>query len=177
MRALISVVAAACSAAAILTVHCSDTATVNRCNYLPLAVGNTWVYKWEREYYEWYPYYEEIEESEFTYEVTEHLGDVYGVDAYVIEITEKGVPRGQVTVGCAGDHCFVFDDSAERWEIIVGDSLPYEYVVTRGLIAAGSMQGEDHLLEVVVPAGTFVGCKGFSTHYEEEEYYYYEEYQ
>lgn len=135
-----------------------DTPTIptanDYCHYLPLQVGNTWVYDVNVD-----TRFEPPSQYELTYEVTgvkRNYKDA--ATSYVISVTKNGQPYGEITA--------TYEDDAVNldraiWSFLIADGMKKGGWSQTGLIDSFPLQySRDE--DVEVPAGTFAGCRVLS---------------
>jgi len=137
------------------------------CSRFPMDKGNKWVYD-----YKYTDYAGHLNTGEYTYEITSSLGYYHGFEAYLITITQAGVPFVDYKViGCDGVNFYSF--SGTYWYYVVSDAMQLNDWNESGFFVWLPLQFTE-IKEVVVPAGTFADCYKLSGVFNTvayEEYY------
>lgn len=148
------VLTAAALAALVLAAACDEDEIkpADRCYYLPLAVGNRWVYQVERSEYgrdNLAPL------PDLTIAVTAEKTNFQGYKkAYVLSFVQQGMPTREVTLGYNGPACYLF---ADEWLFLIEEGIPFNAVTETGLF-----EQVHHYRawteDITTPAGSFPAC-------------------
>ena len=124
------------------------------CHYLPLQIGNKWVFDVKVD-----TRYEPPSQYELAYEVTAVKRNYKDVaQSYVITVTKDGKPHTEITA--AYDDDAVYLDRA-IWSYLIADGMTKGGWTQTGLVDTSPLiysRDED----VEVPAGSFAGCRVLS---------------
>jgi hypothetical protein len=153
LLAIVCVSACAC----LLVASCDNgetpvfPAASSYCHYMPLTVGNKWVYEVTTQ-----TKYEPAAVNDYTFEVTATKRNYKGyTSAYIISITKDGNPAGELTA--VNDNDAVYLDRA-IWSYVMGEDMAVGGWTQTGFVNEEPLQ---YLRSetIAVPAGEFGDCR------------------
>ena len=140
-------------------------------HFMPLNVGNAWVYEYTTRD-------EEGPGTNDEYEllVVDKFDDYHGLESYLVKckwLYETRPSVRYITLGYDGDKCYLF--TSPWWEFLIEDNMAWRAWSETGLLVHYRLQFSD-VRDVSVPAGQFKDCKQLGVIYRSGTYTYtYEE--
>jgi len=121
--------------------------------FIPLNVGNTWVYE--------YTYSDEEgprEKDEYELLVVDKFDNYHGFESYLVKCKwQYRIPQVRyITLGYDGDKCYLF--TCPWWEFLIEDDMAWMAWSQTGLLSYCRLQF-NFTKDVSVPAGYFTDCK------------------
>lgn len=139
-------------------------------HFMPLDVGNKWVYE-----YVYSSSGSGYEQREYELLVVEKVDNYHGLETYIVKCKwSHEIPNvTHIALGYDGDKCYLY--RSPWWEYLIEDDMPWRTWSQTGLITYCMLEFND-VRDVTVPAGYFEGCKQLALVYREgTDIYRYEE--
>lgn len=148
--------------------NCGDGATgptaptyTGYADFMPLNVGNKWVYEYAYSYSGGSP-----QNNAYELQVVDRFDNYHGFKSYLVECKWlHEIPTvTYITLGYDGDKCYLF--TCPWWEFLIEDDMEWKAWSQTGLLTRYKLQFND-VRDVSVPAGDFKDCKQLALVYKD----------
>jgi len=139
-------------------------------HFMPLNVGNKWIYEYVASYSGGNP-----RTGEYELDVIDKFDNYHGFESYLVRIklSYQAPAVYYITLGCDGDKCYLF--TCPWWEYVIEDDMAWMAWSETGLIMYTMLQ-YNNVKGITVPAGNFENCRQMELIYQSGSYVYtYEE--